>query len=324
MESEIADKLATSTETAVIVHTHADLDAVGSAVAIAETLDSSVTVATPGSVQSVGATLLDDCDAAVESDPDLDTYDLLIVVDAPSRDRIAPLDPTAATPPCVVIDHHDPGDLQTTADLTYIDPLAPATALLVLHVLEAGEWAVSGTAAMALAAGLLDDTGFRAITREDTYGPTVKLLEQAGEARATLEGLWETDTPWSERVATAKGLVRANGYRAGQTLLLMTTVGGEETAVAHALLDGNADIAIVVSARDDHVRVVARASDSFGPDFSLPEDRLEPLAREFGGDGGGHRSAGVAKLETTAENAVETKTVSLVGEALDTQFGEFS
>lgn len=324
MNTEIGNELAESTKTAVVVHTHADLDAVGSAVGLAATLDSETMVVTPGGVQSSAASLLDACDVQTDADPTLETYDLSVVVDAPSRERIAPCDPIAAAPPCIVLDHHDPGDLQTSADLTYVDPSAPATALLVLHVLEAGGWDPSGTAAMALAAGLLDDTGFKAVVGEDTSEQTVGLLERAGEARTTLAGLWETDTPWTERMATAKALVRANGYRAGQTLLLTTTVGGEETAAAHALLGGNADIAVVVSPRDDHTRVVARVAESTTTDLALPDTVLDPLAREFGGDGGGHSNAGVAKLETTAADEVRTRTVSLIAESLGVQFGRLS
>jgi len=324
MNDAIVDELADSSEIAAVVHTHADLDAVGSAVGLFHTLDSAVTVVTPGGVQSTAATLLDVCGVVADPDPQLDAHDLLVIVDAPSRDRIAACDPIAAVPPCVVVDHHDSGDLQTAADLTCIDPSAPATALLVSQILETGGWDVSGTAAMALAAGVLDDTGFRAIFDDDTYEPTIRLLEQAGQARTALDGLWQTDVPWSERMATAKALVRANGYEAERTLLLTTTVGGEETAAAYALLAGNADIAVVVSPRSDRTRVVARLADSTALDIALPEAVLEPLAREFGGDGGGHSGAGVAKLETTDAEAVEKTTVSLMGDALGVQFEQFS
>jgi len=69
---------------------------------------------------------------------------------------------------------------------------------------------------------------------------------------------------------------------------------------------------------------VARIADSADLDIALPEAVLEPLAREFGGDGGGHSRAGVAKLGTTDTEAVESSTVSLIGTALGTQFGELS
>jgi len=322
MKGEIADKLAKSNHILIIPHTHADLDAIGSAVGLAETLDSEVTIAKPDGIQSNAAKLLGN--DGLHPDPRLDDYDLLVVVDAPSRARIAPYDPIAASPPCLVVDHHEPGDLAANAGLAYVDASALATASLVSLVLEAGPWSVPETAAMALAAGVLDDTGFRAVVWGDTYEQTTRLLAQAGEARERLIDLWQPSTDWSERMATAKALVRANGYRAGQTILLTTIVGGEETAAAHALLAGNADIAIVVSPRDDHTRVVARTSDSLDAGFSLPEAVLEPLAREFGGDGGGHSDAGVAKLESTDRDAVENKTVSLAGDALGVQFGELS
>jgi nanoRNase/pAp phosphatase (c-di-AMP/oligoRNAs hydrolase) len=319
---EAISVLAASSDVLVITHTHADLDSVGSAVGLAETLDATVTIATPGSVQSNAATLLEDYD--VVSEPNLDAYDLVVVVDAPSRQRIAPLDPLAASPPCLVVDHHEPGDLQTAADATYIDTAAPATALLVADLLTAGDWQLPDRAAMALAAGLLDDTGYRAIVMEDAYEWTVDLLEQAGPLRSEIADVSRSDPGWSERMATAKALVRARGYKAGQTILLTTRVGGEETAAAHALLAGNADIAVVVSPRGDRTRVVARVAATFDAELSLPEAVVEPLADSFGGYGGGHSGAGIAKLESDDSDAVEATAVSLIEDALGIQFGTFS
>jgi nanoRNase/pAp phosphatase (c-di-AMP/oligoRNAs hydrolase) len=87
-------------------------------------------------------------------------------------------------------------------------------------------------------------------------------------------------------------------------------------------LDGAADIGVVLSGRDDHTRVVASATDR--TEISLPEDVLEPLAAEFGGDGGGHATAGVANLESADAEAIETAVVERIERALGVQFVSMS
>jgi len=54
------DWLADSDRIVVIVHTHADMDSVGSAVALATTLDSPADIATPSIVRSRAVPLLED------------------------------------------------------------------------------------------------------------------------------------------------------------------------------------------------------------------------------------------------------------------------
>ena len=260
----------------------------------------------------------------VVDNPDPFSYDLQVVVDAPSRQRIAPLEPTANEKPLIVIDHHQPADLQDYAISSYIDCEAPATAILVYKILQNGEWTIPEPAAMTLAAGTLDDTGFRAIVMPDVQDDLIALLDQAGDYGDQLSTLWETETTRSERVATARALVRSRGYKSGGTILLISEIGGQEAAAAHALLDGNGDIAVIISERESETRVVARTSERLGDTLSLPDDVLQPLAAEFGGYAGGHAGAGVAKLEPTSPSAIEEQVVQYVEKALGQEFGRLS
>lgn len=318
----ILDLLTHSDSIIILVHSHADLDSVGSAVGLATTLDSTVDIAKPSTLQSDAASLLEK--TAVVSDPDLESYDLQIVVDAPSRQRISPLDPTDNEVPLLLIDHHEPDDLQRHATQHYVDTEAPATALLVAELLEDCRWELSSTAAEALVAGTLDDTGFRAVLMPDAQERTLDLLERVDHDSGRLVDLWETEPSWSERMATAKAVVRANGYKAGQTIVLVSRVGGEETAAAHALLDGNADIGVIISDRGNRTRVIVRTADSMIGELSLPADVLRPLAEEFGGHGGGHATAGIAKLDEGSPETIEESILEQIESALGMQFGTFS
>jgi nanoRNase/pAp phosphatase (c-di-AMP/oligoRNAs hydrolase) len=101
-------------------------------------------------------------------------------------------------------------------------------------------------------------------------------------------------------------------------------VGGEEGAATHAHLDGNADIAVVVSDRGDHTRVVARTASDMTDVVELPGDLLTSLATEFGGDGGGHAAAGAVVLDATDSAAIEDQVVENVEAALGMQFTEIA
>jgi phosphoesterase RecJ-like protein len=118
--------------------------------------------------------------------------------------------------------------------------------------------------------------------------------------------------------------VRATGYKAGETVVLTTRVGGEEGAAVHALMAGGADIGVVVSSQGARTRVVARVAGSLTRSFSLPEDLLEPLAETFGGDGGGHARAGTAELASDDVAAVEGEVIARIEDAVGMQFGTFS
>ncbi|WP_435366141.1 DHH family phosphoesterase [Haloarchaeobius sp. DYHT-AS-18] len=315
-------RLANSSRVLVVTHRQADMDAVGSAVGLAESLDADVEIGTPDGVKANARPLLDG--QRVTTDPELEAYDLVVVVDAPSTDRIAPCDPTAASTPYLFLDHHEPADLHEHAAAAWVDESAPATALLVAETLAAGEWSPTKAGAMALAAGIFDDAGFRAVFMPATYERTVALLDAAGEKRADLATLWSDTTGWNVRMATAKAVVRARGYKSGETIVLTTRVGSEEKAAAHALLDGNADIALIICPQDGWTRVVGRIRDSFNASLSLPTDVLDPLTASFGGESGGHAAAASAELDSTDHDAIEARALSLIEDAFGTQFGEFS
>lgn len=316
----IQDHLESSDRIIVITHQHADVDAVGSAMGFATSLES-VDIAIPDGVQSEAKRLLDH-ELVVDS-PDIATYDLQIVVDAPSSQRIAPLE-LATDTPLILVDHHQRGDLADTAVATHIRTEAAASAQLVAEILREGSWTIPEQGAMALAAGILDDTEFKGIVMPDVQKDILSLLKIAGEDSEQLATLWDSAPAWGGRMATAKALVRSRGYKAGEVILLFSEVGGHESDAAQALLDGNADIAVVLSDRGDQVRVVARIREQTDLSLSLPENILQPLAEEFEGHGGGHATAGTAKLNTGNIDAVKEHILQQVEDTTGMQFGEFT
>jgi len=319
---EVAARLDEHSSFLIVVHAHADLDALGSAIGLARLLDGPARVVVPDGIQSRAGRLPDELGVTLH-DPSVvagATEDCLVVVDAPSTDRIDPVSVDHAAD-VVVIDHHEPRDLAEEATATLIDTDTGATAALVARLAAERGDDLDTDAAVALAAGLLDDTGSLAGATAEECQLLGDLLDAAGDRAGILPRVLARDPSFSKRVAATKAVVRATGYRAGETLVLLTTVSGEQTAAAHALREAGADIALVVSERDSRTWVVGRADPEA---VHLPSELFTPLMDEYGGDGGGHAGAGLAKLTTEATDGVRSKTLALLDDALDGSLSELS
>lgn len=305
----------------VVVHRHADLDSVGSAIGLAETLPATVTIAVPSSVEPDAGALLERGETVDGDDADPEAYDLTVVVDTPSSDKVQPVDVLDTETRLLLVDHHDPDNLRDAAEAAVVDTDADATAVIVTQLLDDFQ-PISGLGATALAAGILDDTGGLSIASPESVDTVVDLLARAGDEASLLADLFNREVSFDQRVAAAKAVARTDGYKAGQTLLFITRVGSHEGAAANALLGSGADIALVISARETETRVVGRTDDRETADIHLPDDVLKPLASAFGGDGGGHAGAGAAKLDTDDLEAVEAACLEQVEEAFGMTFGK--
>jgi c-di-AMP phosphodiesterase-like protein len=96
-----------------VVHRHANLDSIGSAVGIAEALAAQVTIAVPSSVQSDAHPLLARAETVDGEAADPDAHELVVTFDAPSVDCVAPVGVVQTPTPLVVVDHDKSDDLAT-------------------------------------------------------------------------------------------------------------------------------------------------------------------------------------------------------------------
>lgn len=305
----------------LVTHRHADRDSLGSAIAFDETLSADTTVCTPNGVAKTAQPLLEDRTVATE--PDLSAYDGVVVIDAPSLDRIAPIDPADSDAELYLVDHHTPGDLAASATATVVDTEAASTAELVYRIIEAGEWELSPSGATALVAGLLSDTGFLAGAGATQVECLTDLLDQARSDEDYLASLYPPPRSAGSRMARLKGVLRADGYKAGDTVVALSQVGGDESTAARTLLRAGADCAFVVSDQGDHVRVVGRCTDAFAERLSLGGELFPALAEEEG-LGGGHDGAGTVRLPNRVVEDVEAELIAAVERHLGVTFGEMA
>ena len=117
--------------------------------------------------------------------------ELLVVLDTGSVDRLGPLADRAETAgTTLVIDHHVSNSGFGT--FYYVDPRAEATAVMVLHLLDAMGAPVDLPTARCLYAGLVTDTrNFRAAS-PDTHAMAARLLVAGVDAEAVTRPLLDT------------------------------------------------------------------------------------------------------------------------------------
>jgi nanoRNase/pAp phosphatase (c-di-AMP/oligoRNAs hydrolase) len=297
---DIIEALRATDSPLLVTHRHADRDTLGSAIGLRELLGRG-TICTPDGVARPAQPLLETFDTDPITRPREVTHDAVVVLDAPSAERIAPVDPSSP----ILVDHHEPDNLASRAVASLVDTDAGATAELVFRVIDTAGWELSPEAALPLLVGLLDDTGFLMGATPRSVTVAVELVGALNDRSADLPQLLDRSRASGEQSARALGTLRAAGYRAGDFFVAVTHVGGYETAAAHALRDAGIELAVVCSEQADGLRVTMRASEAFVEHKSLGGDILPALTEEFGGDGGGHAGAGVAELHEESIDEVE-------------------
>ncbi len=302
----------------LVPHRHADRDAVGSAIGLTETLDATTAICLPDGATAGAQPLLADCELI--ADPDLAAYDVVVVIDAPSLDRIRPIDPTTIDTVCYLIDHHAPDDLETVATSSLVDTDAESTAELVHRAIDGDDRNPSPTAATALVAGLLADTGGLATAGPSQISQLTSLLTHARGNENSLASLYPPPQPDGDRMAQFKGAVRADGYQAGDVVIAFTRIGGNESDAARALLEVGADCAFALSDQGNHIRVVGRCTDGFADQLSLGSELFPALADH----GGGHDAAGTVRLSGEAVPDAKAAILEAVERQLGTTFGPVS
>jgi nanoRNase/pAp phosphatase (c-di-AMP/oligoRNAs hydrolase) len=184
--SEILSILDAADDPFLVTHQHADRDSLGSAIGLQSLLDQG-TVCTPDGVARPARALLSTLDVPHTESVETDPYDEVVVLDAPSQERIAPVDPAAP----ILIDHHEPGNLGERAKASRIDISAGATAELVEHLAREADWSMTPAAVLPLLVGILDDTGFLASAPAQTVTTAVDLVGSLGDRAAVLPDLMD-------------------------------------------------------------------------------------------------------------------------------------
>jgi nanoRNase/pAp phosphatase (c-di-AMP/oligoRNAs hydrolase) len=313
--SEIAEKLAQADSPVLITHRRADRDSLCAALGLRALLGAG-SVCTPSGIEKPARQLRDLASESFHDGQLPDEYDQAVVLDAPSTERISPIDPDSV----LLIDHHEPDDLVSRADTSLVDTEAGATTELVARMALSAGWEIPPDAALPLLVGLIDDTECLRDSGPQTVMIAARLFEAVDDRATVLPELLAESVGRDERIASATSVLRSHGYRAGDLFVAFSEVGAHEGTAAERLRSAGVDLAIVCSGQNGEIRVTARGSDQLADRISLGDALLPALAAEFGGDGGGHAGAGTATLPTDDVDTVFETVREIVASELGLTF----
>jgi len=272
----------------ILVHGNADMDAVGSAYAIAECFPPAKIYA-PDGIDRVAKMVMDKIGADVLTECDISDFEMIVVVDTSSPEQFGPNFPVIPDD-SIVIDHHRPtgkwDNVQFVCDETKV-----SCCELIYELLCASNVKIKRNVGMALLSGMLTDSGHFSYANPQFLRTFADVMDTAGISMDEAMGLPRSEAGMSERIAVMKGMERSKFDRIGDMIVATSYGGSFEASVCKALLGAGADVVFVGSQRDDMFRLSARADQEMVRRGIHLGDILKNIGEETTTDGGGHGGA---------------------------------
>ncbi len=191
----------------------------------------------------------------------------------------------------LLVDHHRKSDLIRLVDYVVMPRQAYSTSEIVAIMFK--DMLDNKELAGLLFAGIINDTSRFRRASPMTFKASYSLARLFGYGK--LLAMLTVEEELSKRLAKLKAAQRAIVAKSGDYLIVVTHVGSFESDVATSLVSLGADLAVVVSPKDNETRVVVRGSgkinnDMWGRITELFVRNLEPTSH------GGHFRAWVFVL----------------------------
>ncbi|UXD22833.1 hypothetical protein IPA_08725 [Ignicoccus pacificus DSM 13166] len=266
---------------AVVVHRHADPDAVGAASPFK--LLGSPTFYAPGGLSSLGKKVAKH--AGIEFVEEAPKEDVIIILDTASTSQLPGVNLEGKR--YYRIDHHATGNIEPFA----VDPSATSTSEIVALALRLLEMELPVEISESLMSGIIyDSKGFR-LAKPNAF-KAMEYLSRYGSVQRAFSLLEAEEIDFSKRMARVKACERLVYRKVKEYLIGATRIGANEGDVARTMISIGLDVIYVIREEKDEIRVYARCSPrilKLGFDVSK---LLKSIGEELGGSGGGHPGAG--------------------------------
>lgn len=271
----------------ILVHGNADMDAIGSAYAIARTFGD-CTIHAPAGVDRVSRMVTEKMGITVLEECDLSAFDKVVVVDTSSPDQLSPLE--GVPEDAIVIDHHMPTG-KWDGRRFLCDDTKTACTQVVLRVIREKGAAIDRDTGLALIGGMITDSGHFQFANPEMLRDFADVMDEAGIDMDVAFNFTRMETSMSERVAMMKCVQRSRFDRVGDMIVAVSYGGSFEASGCRTLMQAGADVVFVGSQRDDDFRVSARASQEMVRRGIHLGEIMKSLGEEVTADGGGHGGA---------------------------------
>ncbi|MBU7014130.1 MAG: DHH family phosphoesterase [Theionarchaea archaeon] len=289
MRSRVLDILEREPSFLILIHSNADPDAVGSAVALKEFLrlkEKHAEICCQN-VNRMGKYLLRNLGESIAGE-DLPGAGTVIILDTASLSQLgtcAEYLKDAHT--VVVIDHHRESSF---SQYEYLCEDRTSTAEILFDLLPQKNRKIN----LALLAGILTDTGNFKYASRETFHTVERILEEGVELYEVFDMFTEhKNVP--KRIAIIKGCQRSKLHKVGDYLVITTKVNSHESSTA-TFLTQVANVVFVANEKGS--RIIAKASQDVNIDLSRI---MKEIGQLYNGDGGGHRKAAGASGESISD-----------------------
>ena len=271
----------------LLVHHHADVDAISSAIALHSVLENSTICASDG-ISSHGQKVasIANCDV-LESPPD--KWDgTLIALDSSNPEHCGPL-PDAEN--ILVIDHHNKmGDWPDGTEIIHL-PQKTSTAEIVFEIIKELGLKLTKEYATILMCGIYTDTGQFRHANGETFNIASELCDAGADPQDVINIL-DSERPLIQKTTFLKAAQQMKWMQEGKWIIATSNVNSFESGSARLMIVLGADIALVASEnKKGEMRLSTRASNRIVSKGLNLTTILETITEINGGSSGGHPGA---------------------------------
>lgn len=288
MLNRIAEELAKG-KNLVIVHGNADVDAIGSACALARAFPDTKVFAATG-LDRIARVVADKMEAEILSECEFSDYDRIVVVDASTPEQLEM--ETELPDGCMVIDHHkSTGKWDSKAGIFYCDDSKTSCCEIIKEMLDSAGRPIDRWMGLMLLGGMLTDSGHFQYARPDMLVAFRDIMLRCGIEMDEAMDLTKAPVSMSERIAMMKAIERTRFDRVGSMIVAVSFGGSFEASSCRAIMAAGADVVFVGSQRDEEFRLSARATQEAVRKGIHLGEIMACVSEETSTDGGGHGGA---------------------------------
>jgi len=286
MIDRIVKELSAEGTKAILIHGNADMDAVGSAYAIARCFPGCAIFA-PDGLDRVSKMVLSKTETTVREGLG-EGFDMIVVVDTSSPEQLCAPEGFRAD---IVIDHHKPNGKWESSGIYLCDDSRVSCCEIVMDIIDAAGIAIPRDAALMLLGGMLTDSGHFQFADGHLLAAFSDLMGRCSIPIDEAMDLVQAEESISERIAMLKAASRVRFERVGRFIVAVSAAGSYEASSCRALLAAGADVSFVASQRDNEFRISARATQEAARAGVHLGEILSRVGGETMCDGGGHGAA---------------------------------
>ncbi len=270
---------------AILVHSNADTDAIGSAYGLYRCLPD-CTICACGGVDYVANVVADKLKIPLTDEYDPSDYDLTVVVDTSSPELLSVSVPEGS----IVIDHHIPTG-KWEGMRVFCDSRSVSCCEIVAEIIRETGTKIDKKTGLALLGGMLTDSGHFQFSNSDTLRHFAEIMDEGGVAMDEAISATRANIRMSERTAVLKTMERVKFERVGDMIVASAVGSSFEASACRAVTSAGADVVFVGTQRDDLFRISARATQEMVRRGINLGEVLENIGSEIECDGGGHIGA---------------------------------